>query len=89
MSEDAMKKLVLIGAVAALGLSATPASAEAPWCAVSSGRDSFENCGYFTHRQCLTAMSGVGGYCFPNPRPPGYFADSFEVRRWKKGRLPF
>jgi hypothetical protein len=83
-----MKGLALIGVLFGLGWMTGPAHAEA-WCFVNSGRDSFENCGYFSQQQCLAAARGVGGYCYPSPRPPGYGQDSFEVKRWKKGRYPF
>jgi hypothetical protein len=81
--------LVLLGALAALGFTTNEVRAEGAWCMVATSDLGFENCGYFTQRQCLAAVSGVGGFCVPNPRPPGYYADSFEVRRWKRGKYPF
>jgi hypothetical protein len=41
---------------------------EGAWCAYGGGRNDYENCGYYTLRQCLAAISGVGGACRPNPR---------------------
>jgi hypothetical protein len=51
---------------------------EGSWCAYAGGRNAYENCGYYSLRQCLDAVSGVGGSCRPNPRlryqvdPDGY-----------------
>ncbi|MBN8920131.1 MAG: DUF3551 domain-containing protein [Rhizobiales bacterium] len=67
-----MLRSLLIGAVAATalaGLGASPASArDYPFCATQGGWGSYENCGYSTMQQCMAAVSGVGGFCKPNPR---------------------
>ena len=42
----------------------TPAKAAA-WCAAY--RNGSTNCGFYTHEQCLAALSGVGGFCNRNP----------------------
>lgn len=41
--------------------------AQGAWCADQGGRSGYTNCGYYTFRQCLAAISGVGGHCQPNP----------------------
>jgi hypothetical protein len=39
------------------------------WCAEygSGGRSSGTNCYFMTIQQCQSAISGVGGFCRPNP----------------------
>ncbi len=49
----------------------SPASAQSPtsypWCA-KTGKDSAATSCYFTsYLQCMTTISGVGGYCFQSP----------------------
>jgi hypothetical protein len=41
------------------------------WCAeYGGGRDGIggSNCGFVTYQQCLATISGIGGFCTPNPR---------------------
>ena len=39
-----------------------------PWCAVySGGYGGGTNCGFFTLQQCRETVSGIGGFCEPNP----------------------
>lgn len=72
-----------------VGLPAGEAQAqEGAWCAYAGGRNSYENCGYYTLQQCREAVSGVGGACMPNPRGgysmddrPGYYNDEPAPRR--------
>jgi hypothetical protein len=60
-----------LGALLAAGAldAAAPAHADGPgaWCAVAGGRSEYRNCGYFSLRQCVAAVSGVGTFCQPNP----------------------
>lgn len=68
-----MLKLPVVAVLACtLGLFvfAGPAQAQRdpPYCAYTGGANGYENCGYFTLRQCLDAVSGVGGHCRVNPR---------------------
>lgn len=57
----------------ALALPLTPAAAqqhiEYPWCANYSGDDAGggSNCGFSTIEQCRATVSGIGGFCDPNP----------------------
>jgi len=37
------------------------------WCAQYSGRAGGTNCYFVTRAQCQAAVSGVGGFCRPNP----------------------
>ena len=38
-----------------------------PWCA-KTGKDAAATSCYFTsYRQCMTTISGIGGYCFQSP----------------------
>ena len=81
---------VILLALSLLGLTATvePAAAEItyPWCAQYGGGGGSGNgrsCGFWTYQQCMTALSGNGGYCEANamyrgpqpgmvPPPDGY-----------------
>jgi hypothetical protein len=58
-------------AVAALPalLTATPSQADPyKWCAIyGGGLTAPKNCGFVTLAQCRETVSGVGGYCEPNP----------------------
>ena len=68
-----MSNLVRI-AFAALCLSAFVGAAPQPaqadpyrWCADYSSRGGGKNCYFVTWHQCQAAISGVGGFCSPNP----------------------
>src|SRR5262249_52868526 len=41
---------------------------EYPWCAQYSPRGGAPNCGFAPFAQCRATVSGVGGFCNPNPR---------------------
>ncbi|MGA7388700.1 MAG: DUF3551 domain-containing protein [Pseudolabrys sp.] len=36
------------------------------WCAVYAAPGGGTNCGFFTWQQCMTTISGIGGFCEPN-----------------------
>ena len=61
----------LFAALVLLLLGAAPQSAKAdpyPWCAnLSDGFGGARNCYFFTLEQCRATVSGVGGFCEPNP----------------------
>jgi hypothetical protein len=38
-----------------------------PWCAEMSG-ETVTNCGFASWQQCQTYISGIGGFCSPNPQ---------------------
>lgn len=44
------------------------AKADGLWCAEVGGRGASTNCGFFTFKQCLDTIHGLGGFCRPNPR---------------------
>ena len=57
-------------------LTATDAAAGS-WCAVYSGRKGgSENCTFATLDQCRAQVSGIGGWCRPNPFPGTAFGTS-------------
>lgn len=54
-----------------LGTAALSGNAKAqnyPWCALYGGGDKggASNCGFVTFEQCLTTLSGMGGFCEQN-----------------------
>jgi hypothetical protein len=62
--------IVLAGAVAVCLGMGTPAKAAVwPWCADLGGDPSGggTNCGFASWQQCQTYLSGIGGWCYPNP----------------------
>ncbi len=64
-------------------LLAAPAHADPyKWCAVYGGRDgdSGTNCGFVTYGQCMNTVSGIGGWCEPNPFYDGRSYDGSEIR---------
>ncbi len=50
------------------------------WCAIYGGRnDGATNCGFVTYKQCMDTISGIGGWCEPNPDYDGRpFADEYS-----------
>jgi len=61
--------LVALVTLIALASSAARANIEYPWCAVYGGGNSGggTNCGFSTIEQCRVTISGMGGFCEPNP----------------------
>jgi hypothetical protein len=62
--------LALLAATTAVG---PPAEAQNyPWCAHYGKGDGGLNCGFTSFQQCLTDISGIGGFCEQNNtyRPP-------------------
>jgi hypothetical protein len=37
-----------------------------PWCALYDVGTDARNCGFVTQDQCMTTVSGIGGFCEPN-----------------------
>jgi hypothetical protein len=56
-------------AFAALSLSTTGGRADGSWCANYGTGHSGINCSYTSQQQCLASVSGVYGFCTPNPYP--------------------
>jgi Protein of unknown function (DUF3551) len=38
-----------------------------PWCAKYFRRGGATSCYYTSYEQCMTTMSGIGGYCYQSP----------------------
>jgi hypothetical protein len=77
-----MMRLAMIAMAAGLAcwLAAIPAkSAEWPWCAGYGGEGGASNCGFASWQQCQLNISGVGGFCYPNPY------HRFEETRGRRG----
>jgi len=51
-------------ALAALALTSAAASA-GTWC--SYYYQGGTNCGFYSYAQCMANVTGIGGYCSPNP----------------------
>jgi hypothetical protein len=65
--------IVLIAAGPAVDI--VPAAAQSPtsypWCARIPKTDGDATSCYFTsYRQCMTTLSGIGGYCYQSPYYP-------------------
>jgi uncharacterized protein DUF3551 len=63
--------LSLVVAVCALAGAGQTASAQSaysyPWCAKYYGKLEGTACYYKSYQQCMTTVSGVGGYCYESP----------------------
>jgi hypothetical protein len=71
--ESAMKYQMKLSFAAAALLAAVMGSATAaqaqngPWCAhYDFGSDESLNCGFYSFRQCVADVRGVGGFCSQN-----------------------
>jgi Protein of unknown function (DUF3551) len=54
-----------------------------PWCSKQGGWDSFSASCYFTsYQQCMTTISGIGGWCYQNPAYRGRDATPLVKSRW-------
>lgn len=66
-----MRRLLAVTIIAAVAMLLMPASGSADpykWCAVYSGdMGGATNCGFVTIEQCRATVSGIGGFCDPNP----------------------
>lgn len=81
-----MRSGIIVLATIAAAMTATSAAHADPykWCAVYSGRDyGATNCGFITYKQCLDTISGIGGYCTPNPFYTGPEAQPRKRKRRK------
>jgi len=54
---------------AALSFSATAARADGSWCANFGTGYSGINCSFNSMQQCQATLSGLSGFCAPNPYP--------------------
>jgi hypothetical protein len=66
-------RILLLALVSAALMGVTvPTSAQSPysypWCSRQhGGRDTATVCYFTSHAQCMTTISGVGGWCYQNP----------------------
>ena len=70
--------------IATLALGSRAEAQNYPWCAQYSGdMGGAMNCGFVSFEQCLTDVSGVGGFCIVNNRyqPPVPAASSRHQAR--------
>ncbi len=85
MQKSALAFFIL---AAITSISATPAGAEIeyPWCAQYGGgaMGGGRNCGFSTIEQCRATVSGIGGFCEPNPFYPGSASDTSQRKRKKR-----
>lgn len=71
-----MKALLLILAVSVVtvGFGTGAQAQNYPWCAFYDTGDQAVNCGFVSREQCMTTVSGIGGFCMLNntyqPLPP-------------------
>ena len=70
MAVAALAAAALVATVALGGSSPARAEIEYPWCAVYKS-DLGTNCGFVSMDQCLAAIFGIGGFCYPNSAYPG------------------
>jgi hypothetical protein len=63
---------VIAAAVAALLADARPGAAREwyPWCAQYYDVQANTECSFMTFAQCQASVSGIGGNCIQNVRPP-------------------
>lgn len=61
--------LFLLGVLAGAAVFGSDAQAQNyPWCAVLNMGDAAYNCGFVSREQCMTSLSGIGGFCERNPQ---------------------
>jgi Protein of unknown function (DUF3551) len=75
---------IFAGAFAAVIFANQPASAQSaysyPWCARYPARLGATSCYFTSYRQCMTTISGIGGYCFQSPYYGGNAASARRSR---------
>lgn len=61
--------LAAVAAVMASGMTESRAQSpyDYPICAVYQNKSGAQACYYASYEQCMATMSGIGGYCIPNP----------------------
>ena len=73
---------IFAGAFAAVIFANAPAAAQSaysyPWCARYPARYGASSCYFTSYQQCMTTLSGIGGYCFQSPN---YRGDAVSKRR--------
>jgi Protein of unknown function (DUF3551) len=80
------KILTLVVVSAALIGATELTSAQSPysysWCSRQGGRyDGATSCYFTSYQQCMTTISGIGGYCYQNPSYHASAATPLRSRR--------
>jgi hypothetical protein len=52
---------------AATSMSHAQSAYDYPWCAVYSRTSGATSCYFQTYQQCMTTLSGIGGFCMRSP----------------------
>ncbi len=80
-----MKQMLLIVAVGAVAVAADarPSAAREwyPWCAQYADIRAITECSFTSFAQCQATLSGIGGSCVQNVRPPP--GEPRRDRRWQ------
>jgi hypothetical protein len=75
---------IFAGAFAAVIFANAPAAAQSaysyPWCARYPARLGAMSCYFTSYQQCMTTLSGIGGYCFQSPYYRGGAASGRRLR---------
>src|SRR6266849_3450710 len=71
VAEEAFMRTISLAVIAfaALSLSTTGARADGSWCANFGTGHSGTNCSFNSFEQCRATVSGIYGFCQPNPFP--------------------
>ena len=69
-----MRSIVLVAIALAATISTGMGANAGEWCA--SYRRGVDNCGYSSYEQCRATVSGLKGWCRPNPFPNSAFGTS-------------
>ena len=79
--------LATFGAISFFSATANAQTIYSPWCAIYSDRSGATNCGFENLAQCRATVSGIGGYCQPNP----FFVEygRYGERRGRPARQAF
>jgi hypothetical protein len=73
--------LALIASFGAIDAASAQSPTTYPWCSKYFGRGGGgRSCYYTSYAQCMTTVSGVGGYCFHNP----YLGTAPGARRYRR-----
>jgi len=70
-AEEAFMRTIPLALItfAALSLPTVEARADGSWCASFGTGFSGTNCSFNSFEQCRATLSGIGGFCRPNPYP--------------------
>ncbi len=81
-----MKRMLFLLATATVALVGDPRPSAArewyPWCAQYADIRAITECNFMTFEQCQATISGIGGSCVQNVRPPPAGGPHPRDRRW-------